>query len=173
MCHMSLNLLPPNKQRLVARTQVADIVSDFLLHLFLMVAVIAMVLLTGQLLLQSNLVKVVRDYNLLTINQPPLNREVQTINRFLNQAAQVQNNFWPLLPSLTKLENTLAPDVLLKSVEFTKEKIILDAVAPNREAALTWQTRLQKNTGWKNVFFSLNDLIQAPPLSIKLTLPRL
>lgn len=168
-----LNLLPPDKQRLAIRTQMVDIVADFLLHLFLIVAVVTMVLLAGKLLLQSNLIKVVHDYNLLTANQPPLNREVQTINRLLDQATLVQKKFWPILPSLTRLESTLGSDILFKSVEFTPEKITAEALAPNREAALAFQARLQKNPGWENTFFPLNDLVQTPPLSIKFTLPRL
>lgn len=168
-----LNLLPPNKQRLAARTQIADIISDFLLRLFVIAAIIAITLLFGQLILESNFVKVVRDYNLLISNQPPLNREAQAINRFLNQASAVQKNFWPLLPSLNRLENTLGADILLKSLELTKEKITVEASAPNRETTLAWQTRLQKNAGWENIFFPLNDLIQTPPLSIKFTLPHL
>ncbi len=169
----SLNLLPPNKQQAVTRTQILGVMADFLLGTFLASAALGMVLLLGRLLLQSDLIRIVRDYNLLTANQPPVNREVQNLNRLIDQATLLQKNFWPILPVLTQLEKTLGGDILLKNIEITRDQLTLTALAPSREAALAWQDRLQKIPGWKHLALPLADLVHVPPLTITFSLPRL
>lgn len=169
----SLNLLPLDKQRAVTRTKTLAAIAEFLLGSLLLVAGLGIVLLLGRLLLQSNLIKVVHDYNLLTSNQPPVNREVQNLNRLINQAIILQNNFWPVLPALTRLEKTLGEDILLKNMDLTKNQITIVAVAPNRDAALAWQDRLKKTPGWEQIILPLADLVHVPPLTITISLPRL
>lgn len=170
---ITLNLLPPAKQQTIWRIQIFFAVADFLLGIFVISMLVAITTLCGRILLQSNLIKVVRDYNLISMTQPYRSREIKAVNSFIDQATQVQKQFKPSLTVINLIENNLIVGIQLKNIEITKEQIKLEALTNSRDIALAWQKQLNTVPGWEKIAIPFNDLLYLPPLNIKLILPNL
>lgn len=139
-----LNLLPPEKKKLLNRLYLALYLRIIIEILLLYSLIIAISLILANYLLQSSLTSIQVQTTALDPIYSKINQEIKTANQQLKNVDLAQQAWQPWGPRLAQLFATTSSSISLSTLNLSADRqiLLLQGLAKTREALLAFKEQL-------------------------------
>lgn len=156
MLPTKINLLPPDKKRLLEKLVKFIFFKEILEIILLVAAFLSVILLWSWYALQNQYNDLSQSALLVNREYSHYNQEIRKLNQTIRQFNSSNATFAPLTPKIVELIENLPTDIKINSLNINRKnnQLIISGTAKTRDALLTYQSSLKK--------YSWIDGVQTP-----------
>lgn len=179
MLSLRINLLSPDKRHSFKSLMKFLFVKEMLEFAILTASMLAMMYLFAWWVLAQAMSDVVSSSLLVNREAPPINKDIQELNRQTKNINLSSQDFYPLSHLIFELSNVLPSDIKLVGVEFDRQKnsVTISGTAATRDALLNFQ-KVVSDLKWivavtaptsqlfqkENITFEIKGSLQGVPI---------
>ena len=162
MMSLHLNLLSPDKKKNLGNVVKYLFVKEMLEFTILTVAMLAMMYLFAWWVITQAMSDVVSSALLINRESPPVNRDIQDLNRKTRSVFLSGQDFAHIMPRFVELSKVLPEDIQLGGFDIDRRKntIVLSGTAKTRDALLNFQRVIGEVTWIHGVTVPNSQLFQ-------------
>ncbi len=167
---LALNLISQEQKKEIKLKRAYEITKKINYILLIIAIFIAIVLLIGKLILQTQFIKAVNQYTLVTKSSQGDNAKIRDINNSLNFVSEIQSDFI-LWSNLIKDASDRTPGgVSLSSVNIDRDKKIIQikGAAKLRDDLLQFKENIKKSPIYQNANLPLQNILQKENINFEI-----
>lgn len=159
---ITLNLVSAEQKKEIKLKHIYGLIKKINLTLIIITIVIAVVLLTAKILLQSKFNEIVEQTTLVTRTNQGYNNNVREINNKLNYVAKIQDDFIPWSGLLTSLAETTPGDIKFYyfKIDAPAKTIKIKGKALRRGSLLNFKDKLANNPAFLEIDFPVKNILE-------------
>lgn len=169
MYPIKLNLLSPEKRRYLNRMLYFQFIKNALISTVFVFCVSGIALLGGQWILQEYANDVSTSFTLTVGLHESKNEQIRQINELIKNidALQATHQLWS--PLIVNFANAIPDNVVISSMFFDKEKILISGMALTRADLLSLQTNLNALEFVEKTDIPLSQLTERENINFSIT----
>ena len=156
----TLNLLPPEKRKILYNVYLLYFLKILAELLLLYSAIVAVFLIWARMVLENNLVEFKTKTNLIETESRTMNEQLLKINEILKQANLANTSYADWSQKLATISSTKMDGITLSGIDIakTEEKITFQGRAASRQNLLDYQKNLENSGLIKNLVIPISVL---------------
>lgn len=157
---ITLNLIPTEKKKTIQLTQIFLILKNIALVLLLIIAIVAIILLAGKVIIDNQFSRIVEETSLTNRYANLFNVEIKEFNTLVQAVDKIESSYIPWNNFFFEFTNLVPTNVQIYSFELNQGKLLLTGLADSRESLLNFKSNLEKNSAFSNIKVPMDNILK-------------
>lgn len=165
-----LNLLPFEDKNKIIKNYLFLLIKDVIFSLLLLSSILGIIFLISHFILIKNFIEI-SNSSLPVVKSNAMTEEVRKINRNLSNIKEIQDNYVNWVKIILDINNLIPQEkIQITNLEtnLSKNSIILQGKAADRDGFLKLKDNLEKTNLFKNIKSPLTNLLLAEKINFQL-----